>query len=348
MEVSQFTVRSTSSNSADVSDIVLRETETTRLIFRPLIVNNPNDADACIKGWFIFQKKEKGKQWEECESLPLSKLKDGEWIKLELKAAEVLLLLQKFEELKNIYQNNGIAFGEVEFQITRGNLTNVINQLSQLENRELVMSALGNMTTDDLQNLGSLIGVSKLRKALVFWEDNKSNDDETLWQNFFTENSWILSQLFSYSMILLQERAYLGGKGIENTGGNIVDFIYQNQLTNNVAVVEIKTPGTQIVTSQYRTNAYSISEDVSGAVVQTLNYKKELQENYDQLVNESHNEFNVFNPECLLVLGSIEGENLDGDRMKSFELFRSNCRDIKLVTFDELFEKVRLYLGLLQ
>lgn len=347
MNEDQITLRSTSTNSAVANDIVLRQTESTKLLFRPIVVNNPHDSEACIKGWFIFQRKESGRHWEECESLPLSSLRGGEWMKLELKASEVLTLLQKFEELKNVYQQNGITFGETQFQITRGNLANVVQQILQLENHDLVISSLENMTPDDLQNFGSLIEISKLKKALDYWNENKENSEESSWQNFFTENSWVLSQMFSYSTILLTERAYLGGKGIENTGGNLVDFIYQNQLTNNVAIVEIKTPGTKIVTGQYRTNAFSISEDVSGAIVQILNYKEELQENYDQLANESQVSFNVFNPECLLVLGSITGENLEGDRLKSFELFRNSCRDVKIITFDELFRKVQIFLGLL-
>ena len=35
-------------------------------------------------------------------------------------------------------------------------------------------------------------------------------------------------QIFSYSAVLFQDKAYVGGKGIDNKGGNVIDFIYQN------------------------------------------------------------------------------------------------------------------------
>ena len=94
-----FTTKSTSRNSAIVSDILLRETETTRLIFRPVIVENPHNKNACVRGHFIFQKKKVSGNWEDYNDFSLSKLKDGEWVKLELKAGEVHSLIDEFQPL---------------------------------------------------------------------------------------------------------------------------------------------------------------------------------------------------------------------------------------------------------
>ena len=51
-----YDIKSTSLNSALVIDILLRETKTTRLIFRPQIIENPDNPEAAIKGDFIYQR----------------------------------------------------------------------------------------------------------------------------------------------------------------------------------------------------------------------------------------------------------------------------------------------------
>ena len=81
--------KSTSKNSAVVEDIILRTTTTTRLLFKPEIVNNPHNEKASVRGFFVFQKKGTTGNWEDHKELDLSKLKKTEWIKLELKAGEL-------------------------------------------------------------------------------------------------------------------------------------------------------------------------------------------------------------------------------------------------------------------
>ncbi|MEK3988772.1 MULTISPECIES: hypothetical protein [Robertmurraya] len=54
-----ISIQTTSSDSGIGEDIILRETDTTRLLFRPELVNNQHNSDASVKGCFIFQKKKK-------------------------------------------------------------------------------------------------------------------------------------------------------------------------------------------------------------------------------------------------------------------------------------------------
>lgn len=53
----QFETRSTSSKTATVSPVVLRLGERVRLVFLPLLIDNPNDERHCVKGTFVYQKK---------------------------------------------------------------------------------------------------------------------------------------------------------------------------------------------------------------------------------------------------------------------------------------------------
>jgi hypothetical protein len=71
---------------------VLRETDTTRLIFRPLIIENPHDSNASVRGAFVFQRKTSSSTWEDIDVPPLTRLKQDEAVKLELKSEELLKL----------------------------------------------------------------------------------------------------------------------------------------------------------------------------------------------------------------------------------------------------------------
>jgi hypothetical protein len=75
------------------------------------------------------------------------------------------------------------------------------------------------------------------------------------------------------------DKAYVGGKGIDNTNGNVCDFIYQNNMTQNIALIKIKTPCTSLLGNKYR-GTYSLSPDLSGVGNQILNYKDKLTKEY--------------------------------------------------------------------
>jgi hypothetical protein len=77
-----ITVSTTSARTANISPIVLRTTQTSRLIFRPVLIDNRSNPDASIDGEFVYQKKGVKSEWEDFNQLPLSKLKADEWIRL--------------------------------------------------------------------------------------------------------------------------------------------------------------------------------------------------------------------------------------------------------------------------
>lgn len=189
--------------------------------------------------------------------------------------------------------------------------------------------------------------IEKLRLALAEWQDNRSNPKEEFWQDTLLQNAFVLSQLFSYPVIVGRGKAYLGGKGIENTGGNVVDFLMRHSLSENVALIEIKTPTTKLLGQKYRDGVYSISRDLSGAVVQISSYRDSLLKNYIALRQEAAGSFCAFNPQCLVIAGWRQDELVDEARVKSFELFRGSVRDTQIITYDELFAKLGILIDLL-
>lgn len=365
---------STSANTAAGEDIVLRTTGKTRLVFKPLLIDNPHDSKACVKGDFVYQAKKLSGEWEDYKTLDLNRLKDGEWIKLSLHSAELYTLISSLEKYYGIFQKYGIRFGETEFYITDSNLKPVLDQIltnkdhfkkllsvggpeildkllawmSGTEDTQLIVDKLQNLNIDNLKKINSLIGVSNLKRLLQIWEVNKNNSDEEFWQKTFEQHAWAISQVFSHPVVIIQKKAYVGGKAIDNTGGNVVDFLYRNKITANLVLIEIKTPTMKLIGQKYRNTAFSISQDLSGSVNQILTYKHELQSNFYPLSQQGTENFESFNPQCLVIAGSIQSESIDDIVKRSFELFRNDLKNIQIITFDELFEKINLLVNLLE
>lgn len=190
--------------------------------------------------------------------------------------------------------------------------------------------------------------INNLKNILKIWNENQENDDEEFWQKVFWDNSIILSQVFSFPVIFIEEKVYVGGKNLSNKGGNLVDFLLKNNLTKNTALIEIKTPKTKIIGSKYRLSVYSISADITGSIVQISNYKDSLTKNYHSLVATMQGEINAFNPSCMVIAGNAQAELTDQERIKSFELFRNGLKDVQLVTYDELFRKIEILIDLIE
>jgi lipopolysaccharide biosynthesis glycosyltransferase len=211
-----------------------------------------------------------------------------------------------------------------------------------------VTSIISQINDDDLKKLQSATGILHFKNLLKIWEENKTNDDELFWQEVFSNRSEIISQVFSYPVVVLKDKAYVGGKLINNLGGKVADYLYQNKNTKNAIIVEIKTPMTRLLKSEYRPNVYSVSEDLSGSVNQTLLYVNSLLKDYYSLDRDESSRFEANNPRSLLIIGSFENEGIVGEKKKSFETFRNDLRNIDVITFNELFGKIAILLTLLQ
>jgi hypothetical protein len=128
----------------------------------------------------------------------------------------------------------------------------------------------------------------------------------------------------------------------------LLDFLLKNNLTQNTALIEIKTPKTKIIGTKYRLSVYSIYPDITGSIVQIANYKDSLTKNYHSLVANMGGEINAFNPQCMVIAGNAQAELTDQERIKSFELFRNGLKDVQLVTYDELFRKIEILIELIE
>ena len=226
----------------------------------------------------------------------------------------------------------------------------VIEWVFKEEKPGVIVEKLQELNIESLQEITSVAGITQINKLLEIWENNSENDSEEFWQKTISEFSWIISQLFSTPIIIYEEKAYCGGKFVDNKGGNLVDFLYKSNLTSNVALIEIKTPCTELVGNAYR-QTFSMSDELSGAVGQSLNYKHSIQKHYISLVSENKDAdtFEVLNPKSLLIAGCMtkEFEKQKG-KLEAFELYRQNLKDVTVITYDELIEKVKILKSILE
>ncbi len=245
-----------------------------------------------------------------------------------------------------INENTLLQFLEISQKAGVDVIARLVDWITTAAKVEDVVNVLEKLEVNDLQKLNAAVGLSNLKSVLSIWQDNQENDNEEFWQKVLTKNSFIFAQLFSFPVILLQDKAYVGGKGISNRGGNIIDLLFANNLTMNVALVEIKTPVTKLLGSKYRDDIYNISNELSGSVIQANNYKNSLLQNYSTLLKEDR--FEAFDPKSIVVIGNVGNELAEQRQRKSFELFRMGLNNVQVISYDELFGKVKFLVNLLE
>jgi len=166
------------------------------------------------------------------------------------------------------------------------------------------------------------------------------NLEEPRWQELFEQNPFILNLAFGVPILKVKGNAYVGGRKIEGGGDKITDFLVKNSISNNAAIIEIKKPGTRLLgASTYRKDVYAPSTELSGATNQLLDQINKFQSNIASLKHETRiYDLEAYSVTGVLVIG--RSSSLQEER-KSFELFRGNSKNITMLTFDELLEKLK-------
>ena len=216
----------------------------------------------------------------------------------------------------------------------------LLQLITQTSSHESLKNSLSSLANENLQALTTSASLEGLKRVEALMRENLDNGKEEFWQQkVFNENQWVLAQIFSCPCTIYAQKAFVGGKSLDNKGGNVCDFIYRNKMTQNVALIEIKTPCTEIVGKPYR-ETYSMSLDMSGAVNQVLNYRDELQKNFSTLTRdlEGADTVRAFSPKCVVVIGKIS--TLNAKQQKAFELYRNSFNNLTIITFDELHQKI--------
>ncbi len=357
---------STSSRTADCTPIVLRETERVRLVFRPTILVNDENPRACIKGDFVYERRQKTEApWEPANTLSLATVKSGEQYKLELHSGELLTLLSTLVPLYRArWQDKGPLLGTrtyVRMELGQAELEQFLD--THPEDAAAVLGklvawltsvsaeaskALAALDPTQLPAVTALLGLSALKNALAEWEAHASNASESFWQKTLSKHSFVLSHLFAHPVVVIQERAYLGGKALDDRGGSYLDFLTAASRTNGVALVEIKTPETDLLGPEYRGGAYPLSPELTGAVAQALKYRHTFATEFARLCRMPTGDLVLGGCPCVVLAGHAERELETPEKRESFEAQRAQMNSVRIVTYDELFTKLRVTTHLLE
>jgi hypothetical protein len=201
------------------------------------------------------------------------------------------------------------------------------------------------LSKEALAKTKEIIDTKYIKETLKRYNELMSikTDGESLekqWQVFLRDNSWIFSSIFAQPVILFKREAYVGGKTIDNTNGKFNDFLIKNSLSDNISFLEIKTHKTKLMERlSYRgEDVFSATKDLTGSIVQVLNQRDNFQKEFYNLRGKSNQEFETLNSKCVVLIGSTK--DLNKNQKYSFEIFRSNSRDVEILTFNELQTKI--------
>lgn len=361
---------STSRNTAECDPIPLRTTERVRLVFSPLLVRNSNEPAACVKGSFVYQRKNKDDEWASITEVSLATLKSGEGYQLELHSQELLTLMRGLSPLYRIYRQEGIPRGKSKFVKIEAGLARFF-ELGQNEIRGFLeahsvdaaeillklirwvagsqqgISTLSKISASELPTVTALLGLSAVKSAVKYWLANEANGEEEFWQHTLEERAYVLSQVYSYPIVIIKAKAYLGGKQFDNKGGKLADFLLAAESTNAALIVEVKTPKTRLLGPEYRDGVYPLSSELTGAIAQALTYQRSLGLDFRSLAANSKKKLLLGEPRCLVIAGNRS--ELANDAMKeSFELQRERLHGVTAITYDELFLKIQRLIELLE
>jgi hypothetical protein len=188
-----------------------------------------------------------------------------------------------------------------------------------------------------------LVTLEQLVAKIEDWIGKSQSEGK--WQKLFAENPFILTLAFGLPATVVQGQASVGGRSFAGSGDKIADFLFRNRFTDNVTLVEIKTPQTDLFGREYRGGVHPPSRDLSGSVTQVLDQRFQLQGNLAQLLrNSERNDLETYAVRGLVLVGRTPGER---SMKRSLELFRNSLHDVAVVTFDELLEKLRALHGFL-
>ena len=354
----KYTVQRTSSTSADIVDIVLGQTATTRRIFRPKFVRRPDERQWRIEGSLICQRKSSKDVWDDTKELKLSQLKAGDCVAVNLDSTQTENLINGLDDLKAIAAQRGVELGRKEVvvadpnqvvEVTDKNRKRVVEQLIARQYGQEIWDAIAQTDPDLATRLSRSRIQNEREEALSTFEAHLKSQDwsEPQWEDFFWKNQWIFGYGLRYQFLGLEQRqATYGGESYKGTGKQRWDLLARTVgYESFTVVVEIKKPQTPIFAErEYRSGVPSFSQDFIGGVSQAqVNSRTWDIEGSQRLTDRDlleRRRIYTIAPLSILVIGLL-GQLEKAHRRQAFQLFRRNVHNPEILTFDELFERAK-------
>lgn len=217
-------------------------------------------------------------------------------------------------------------------------------RIQRRSNVQAVRKQLGELVTEAPQELMMLHAeIERVTLAKMIEEFRvklTSKLTEPHWQKFFEQNRFVLSMAFARPVELTHTQFYAKGPTLTGVGAQIGDFLFK-EYGQALAIVEIKTPETALLqgTAYRGQDVFGPTSELSGAVTQVLFQQSELRQRWMTHVHDnpvlSLSGVDVI--KCVVVAGRTP---TDPRKLRSFEVFRNSCKDVDIITFDELQAKL--------
>ncbi|WP_375263419.1 Shedu immune nuclease family protein [Palleronia sp.] len=228
---------------------------------------------------------------------------------------------------------------------------------------ELVSSGL--ITSHDIVNIGyRKAQLEQFRRMLDNPEEVRAyaervgvrtDQPEKAWQRFLASNEWIFGFGLDYRFLgILQDEAVVGAADVAGRDAPVADFLLG--ASHFTVVVEVKQPGTPLFGgSRARSGAWRLSTDLIDSVSQVLQQKAVWQVkaennaagNYDR--NGALIRHRTTDPKCILIIGgngAFSGSDAEQEaKLRTFELFRRDSRNMDILTYSELYERAAFVVG---
>jgi hypothetical protein len=202
---------------------------------------------------------------------------------------------------------------------------------------------------DSVLALNATIGAAALQEALSIWETNQHRADENFWHEVLAQRPFLLTQLFHYPVVVIRDKAYVGGKLLDNRHGSVTDFLAKTRTTGAAVIIEIKTPCTDLLAAnEYRQDVYPWSAELSGSISQVLHQRSLLARDVHNLREDIDEQLEADMPRCVVLAGTVSGQLATRARRRTFERIRENLQGVQVIGFDELFERATGVLRLLR
>ena len=239
--------------------------------------------------------------------------------------------------------------------------------LSTNDGQDVILALLneGAITSLDIVNVGyrkkQLSIFDKLLNNSNYWniygkeqkdkgEKVDATKEEKVWQFFFKKNPWIFGYGLDYKYLnILQNESVVRGSDVSGKGSENLDTLAGS--TNYTVLIELKKPSTDLFGSdQNRANSWRLSNELFSAVSQILEYKAshiiEWQDGSKRFDDtESKITQKALDPKTVLIIGRdsmFNGTDKETDiKKKTFELYCRDSRNIKILTYDELYRRAK-------
>ena len=239
----------------------------------------------------------------------------------------------------------------VRVRLDRGQKASIVSRVERMTSVRAVREQLETLAVEaprDLMRLHAEIERVTLARMIEKYESmlERKTLHENHWQSFFEQNIFILTLIFARPVRLLHTQFHAKGSSLDGSGAQIGDFLFAER-GQALAIVEIKKPTSPLMlSSTYRNSeVYGPAAELSGAITQVLYQQSAMQSHW--LVHQNRPELKDSMPDairCVVIAGSMPGEEA---QRRSFEVFRNACKNVEVVTFDELLAKLKLLLDLL-